>query len=292
MTGAPLSGATLAFAALTQTVTSGGDGIWTLTGTTGAGVTLPVAVSAPGYVTRDTAIRWELAGRRGIAVDLIPERPPFSMSFFKQLVRNGFETPSELRPLLRWTTTPNFYINTFNPRTGQALEPAEVDLVVVAIREAVPQLTGGVYAAGAIETGNGEQPARPNFINVKFVYEPAGEYCGRAFVGANPGEITINYDRCASACGSLKVTPKTIAHEVGHALGFWHTTGTGIMTGQWSTTCDRIRFSDAELLHARLAYQRPRGNVDPDRDPSSFSAVETHTAPLVTCGLRDTLGPS
>ncbi len=148
VSGAPVPGASLSFTTINQTITGSTDGNWSVTGTGTASTRQAVSVTAPGYVTYQTGVRWDQGGRTNIGLLLIPDRSPFSLSYFREFTRNGMEDPSALRPILRWTTTPNFYVNTFNPKTGQPLDPSEVGLVVQAIRSAVPQLTGGLYSAG------------------------------------------------------------------------------------------------------------------------------------------------
>jgi hypothetical protein len=283
VTGTPIGAATLTFGGQ-QPLTSGSDGAWTLNGTGTVSTRQTLAITAPGYIDRETSIRWESVGRRDVALTLLPDRAPFSLPYYREFVRNGFETPASLEPLRRWTSSPNFYINTFNPRTSKPLEDAELALVVRAIQEAVPQLTGPTLTAGTIESGNGPREPRVGVINVKFVYEPTAEYCGFAYVAANPGDVTINYDRCANVCGSLKVTPETVAHEIGHAMGFWHTSGNGIMSPSRPRRCANVDFAPQERLHARLAYSRPPGNTDADKDPSSFlNLTASERSPIVMC---------
>jgi hypothetical protein len=260
VTGAPISGAAVAFAKL-STVTSNAAGEWTMTGTGPVDVSQPLKVSAPGYITHDTHVRWQIGGRANLDILLFRDGAPYSLAFYRDMVRNAFEAPDHLEPLRRWTVQPNFYINTFNPKTSQPIDAAELALVINAVQQSVPQLTGGSFTAGTIESGNGTRAARVGYVNLSFSYEPQADYCGHSQVGTNPGAIVINYDRCASVCGSLKVSPEVVSHEVGHAMGFWHTKADGLMSATAFHGCGTASFSPDERLHARLAYLRPPGNL-------------------------------
>ena len=70
-------------------------------------------------------------------------------------------------------------------------------------------------------------------------------------------------------------------HEVGHALGFFHVGDRGsLMFPFIAGDCPAGQLSSAESFHAGIAYSRPRGNTDPDHDPSSTVAL-TAMAPLL-----------
>lgn len=286
VSGLPVRDATVTVQGRTP-VTTDADGRWSIEGTGNSDARLHTSVTAAGFFPRETFVTWRPAGRRDVALDVMPERAPFSIGFYRYLVRNGLEEPGSLQPVRRWTNNPNFYIRTVNPKTWHAIEPHELAALTDAIRQAVPQLTGGALSVGTIETGEQAREPRLDYINVSIVYEPDENFCGRAFVGANPGEIEMNFDRCSSSCrtSGSKIAPLAVAHEVGHALGFWHV-DKGLMAAVISPECQSVQFSEAERVHARIAYRRPTGNTDPDRDPDSYAASTMANVPRIACALK------
>jgi hypothetical protein len=105
------------------------------------------------------------------------------------------------------------------------------------------------------------------WIIVEFI-RTNDNYCGMAGIGQSAGHITLNNDRCH--CGSVKIQPSTVIHEVGHAMGFWHVTDRdSIMANQNSGSCFPATLSALERTLAAIAYQRPVGSRDIDTDPET-----------------------
>lgn len=280
LTDAPVAGATVTIAG--KTAGTALDGSWQIDGLARL-ATLDAEVSAPGYLTRNTRVKTD-NGRSDIALDLIRDAAPFSLAFYRQMVRNAHDAPADFagEPLRRWTKNPNFYIQTLNPKTGTSITASELALIEAAIRSAVPQV-GSNLSIGSVSSGL-EPKSVADTVSVSFEFNPNGGACASALVGANPGQITLNYERCA--CSGLAISPETVAHEVGHALGLRHTSGGGIMDNNRVRACTNTAFSAAETYHARIAYARQPGNMDIDRDAASSLGLlqpGQHSAPLVRC---------
>jgi hypothetical protein len=68
--------------------------------------------------------------------------------------------------------------------------------------------------------------------------------------------------------GQAVIAPHVVRHEIGHALGFFHTAERGELMSQSSWTSATGLPSARELAAAAIAYARPVGNTDPDVDPA------------------------
>jgi hypothetical protein len=281
--GQGVAGAKLTFASFPE-VTANPEGRWSVEGTGASpGAAVVVAtISAPGFHPRETRIEWRTGGRSDVELSLMPDRAPFSLDFFRAFVRNGLEGGSEaLEPIRRWTSNPNFYLNAINPRNQQRIVASEIAVIEQAVRDAVPQLTGGRLTVGEFVVGDTPGTQRRGYIDIELVYEPDGDYCGKAFVGSNPGRITLNYERCIVSWCRDPISANIVAHEVGHAMGFWHTPD-GTMY-RVMNNCRSTTFTEMERVHAAIAYQRPAGNRDIDQDPIDFRALDAEPPREIVC---------
>ena len=225
-------------------------------------VPIPVTVEAAGHLRRQTFLRWG-RGERETILDLIPDGPPFSATFFRQLLHNAYDEPDTPEDFRRWTITPRFYVRTLY-ENGRPIEPEVLEVIRQAIAWSMPAFTGGTIAA-VVEEGPATPAPAFGVIRVLSVHDPKNDICGQALVGWDPGRITLFSDACN--CGSVKLPSELVAHEVGHALGFRHVGDRrSIMYPFIKSRCPTGRLSADESYHATLAYRRSPGHVEPDTD--------------------------
>jgi hypothetical protein len=281
VTQQPIAGAQIAPSWELSAVTTGGDGSYQLGAITNPPSTpYKLAVSGSGLLSRELWVTWQQGPRTDVTLDVIRQAAPFSMDFYRQLVRGTYDQPGAPWPVLRWNVAPRFYLKTVD-QNGRGIEPEVLVVVRDALLRAVPAYTGGKLAAAALEEGTAVRPDADGWIKVDILRDPnERSVCGRAFVGANPNTITLFNDVCS--CGSRKIPGEVVMHEVGHTLGFFHVSDqNSVMYPFAPGNCPPGELSASERYHAAIAYSRPRGNLDPDNDPSSGRFLSDDASPRI-----------
>jgi len=207
-----------------------------------------VTISAPGYVTRDT-------NASASRVDLIPEAG-FDLAFYRDLARGSQQ--GAIQPLRVLSQPPSVYLQT------AGLRPSTVAAFAAVARDLVPALTGGRLPLATWETGEVARAVRPGWITVELIADDSAP-CGSSLIGAPQGHIRLNTIPGCHRNGDIVGTPNLFAHELGHALGFYHVAREGALMHPITTV---PLPTEAERHHAALAYARVTGNRDIDVDPS------------------------
>lgn len=268
----PVAGATVRFirAGEVAAVTDGA-GAFVVSGLTAGRV--QYSIVAPGLVTHWSAL--DLAdSRQDVELDVIPDRAPFDLPFYRMFVRRVLDQPpAATNP---WTTAPSFYLRTVTEESGAAVPPSVVEGIRRVFTHSVPELTAGRFDVAAFEVGTESRLQRDGWVNVTF-HDDLPDRLGDSLAGGPFGRVRIVYDPAADSrvaatggpCGSQTV--RVAEHEIVHTMGFYHTDRT---FEDFQTVDCRGAGRPARVLHhARVMYARPRLNRDEDANPEFFLAL-------------------
>lgn len=178
--------------------------------------------------------------------------PGVELGFYLEIGCNSFDGP--LQPDRKWNVSPKVYLKTVD-EAGAAIDSVTLDTVQNAMISAAPALTAGKLSI-SVERGTASREGVSGWVTVKWpVTVVSGLTCGRSQVAIDGGWIELNYLAPACACNGSAIRNRIAKHELGHALGYWHTDNQAdLMNGQQVTACD-ASLSARELQAVAYKYR-------------------------------------
>jgi hypothetical protein len=262
--GQPLAGVSLITSTATRTTDAAGSFSFTFSGPGSEG-SFPVTISGLSIVTRTT--RFRINTHEVAALSAFSLERGFDLNYFRQIAHASIDRP-QLEPIRRWTRNPSIYIRTVGDN-GRPLDPQALDIAQNTIADTIGLWTAGQLRVATFERGTETREGVAGWLTVQWTSSGSSETCGQAHVGFEGGLIEMEPNTPGCRCAGLAIDPAVIRHELGHAMGFWHSDVTGdVMYHRRNGSCS-MTLSPREREYAAYMYSRPVGNADPDNDPGS-----------------------
>lgn len=190
-----------------------------------------------------------------LAGDALASTTGFEPDFFRAFVQNAFESPNRLEPIRTLPGPLRIYMKTEDD-AGRAIDPVTLATTERALIDSALIWSGEKFGVSEIVRGSGTREKTTGWLTVKW----SGAFvdrCGRSTVGVDGGYLEFNTSGSCSCGLATRVYPRVVRHELGHAMGYYHTDDAAdVMSAApvSPATCDALP-SDRERRHARFAYQ-------------------------------------
>jgi hypothetical protein len=179
----------------------------------------------------------------------------FEPDFYRAFLQNGYEQPDRLEPI-RILKALRIYLQTHDD-AGRGIDAGTLDSTERVLVDGARVWSGETFGVAEISRGRGTKEKSAGWLTVKWVSAPSGDRCGRSTIGLDGGFIELNSSG-ACRCGTASlIYPRLIRHELGHAMGYYHTDrASDVMYGSAVTSdaCD-LQPSDRERRHAKIAHE-------------------------------------
>lgn len=192
-----------------------------------------------------------------VTADTLTSVSGFEPSFYRAFLQNGFESPDRLEPIKLLHGALRVYLRT-EDTSGVAIDGNTLDTVERALMDSARIWAGESFGVTEVLRGTGSKEKSAGRLTVKWSRTALGTSCGRSTVGVDGGYIELNASGSCSCGSSSLVYPRLVRHELGHAMGYYHTDDAqDVMYGKpvAADACD-ARPSDREWRHAVLAHRR------------------------------------
>lgn len=187
-----------------------------------------------------------------------PNDPRFDLTFYRDFAHGVFSYGG-LVPLSRLIAAPRIFLNTHDD-AGRPIDERTLDRVAATVINTAGIWGGGQFGLAGLERGQGTRQGESGWLTIKWDSGSIG-FCGTT-TGLDGGVMTFYYRRNCG-CSGFAIRPAIVAHELGHAFGYYHTRNSDdVMTGGVITACD-ANPSDRERFHTQIAYSRALGSPAP-----------------------------
>jgi hypothetical protein len=183
----------------------------------------------------------------------------FEPAFYRAFLQNGYDSPARLEPVRILQGAFRVFMQTQDDE-GRAIDASSLDSTERTLIDAARIWSGETFGITEVARGTGTREKVFGWITVKWSRAALGDRCGRSTVGVDGGYIELNISGACS-CGLVTgVYPRLVRHELGHAMGYYHTGDRDdVMYGQpiAKSGCD-IYPSERERRLAIFAHAQTR----------------------------------